>query len=787
MDSQEQAIPPALYHISKTAHDKRRKALLGYAEIDGNLHNDTENSLFRTTPLRQKNNLISHPTTTDSPQLPAAVPLNSTAVSQGNSPHVNQHLQTTPTRKSSQMPMKKWGLGNNEFSHFSVGVTPAYMDPFKDTSFKITPNESMNQPHGRFLNLRESLEKDIYKSTVRRRPPPKMRVDKEKMINTVKCAVLTTKRPPRIIAICSKSLTVTFFVYKMDDEELLKPFGNPFAKKRPATGGKTNVNQSVIASNPTILNIMSKMGFDKTKGLGARQQGIVEPIQATLREGRGAIGYGGESGTGEKSKLEPGFIRFGTPLEPLSSSGLDGNKHRGGKQTEKRPEFVYSDSWSQITESTKPGMEILDMTGVGARFIRASDGLQQMPSTGNETLDKNMEQIYATEKNIANLRGQIQYYENITKADVAEVGEFDKFFSMFGDQKDWNSIEGLEKICSSILIELPNFCYLNNIRDSIFLPLLHKLFAGKYGRWNIFQNYCGKNQHLNGNVSCPKSDILLAKAILFQESQKEWPPSEYHKLKKSSDLGTFDKFLFHTFYFPCQRSVINWDVSTDYTQFFEFRDDFNEIFPEWFHAYIFDKLIQPKIKVELERWDPRTSISDLEKWFLPFIKFYGDYLLAEQYVVKQKMKQAMNAWTPLDSSGLNVMKMIKRILPLKMFNAFVMENIVGKLEAFVKNMNISPIENATTPEIGMVVKWRDLIGEDKIVNIFVNALFPKIREVVKNILQSQEYGVEHVAHYYVFVRQMVPTSLVNDPLIRSEFCKILFLMESFYSQNQSNR
>ena len=62
-------------------------------------------------------------------------------------------------------------------------------------------------------------------------------------------------------------------------------FGD-WAKK----GGKESV----------IMNMMQKMGYEWGKGLGKEGTGIVEPVQATLRQGRGAIGAYGKEASGPK-------------------------------------------------------------------------------------------------------------------------------------------------------------------------------------------------------------------------------------------------------------------------------------------------------------------------------------------------------------------------------------------------------------------------------------------------------------------------------------------------------
>jgi G-patch domain len=76
--------------------------------------------------------------------------------------------------------------------------------------------------------------------------------------------------------------------------------GSSFAK----SSGKVSV----------IMNIMRGMGYEEGRGLGAQKQGIIEPVTAKLRPGRGAVGAYGREQQGPK---------FGGLWEiPDSGSGL---------------------------------------------------------------------------------------------------------------------------------------------------------------------------------------------------------------------------------------------------------------------------------------------------------------------------------------------------------------------------------------------------------------------------------------------------------------------------------
>uniref|UniRef100_A0A0N4ZQN1 LEM domain-containing protein n=1 Tax=Parastrongyloides trichosuri TaxID=131310 RepID=A0A0N4ZQN1_PARTI len=104
----------------------------------------------------------------NSPQFPGETPLNSTARSV-NSPssfgnRTQKRNEVTPTS------LLRNRLAGSMYTKFNAGVTPAQMDPFKNSSFKITPNSNEDVQRGKLLSIDDSLEREIIQSTVRRRP-----------------------------------------------------------------------------------------------------------------------------------------------------------------------------------------------------------------------------------------------------------------------------------------------------------------------------------------------------------------------------------------------------------------------------------------------------------------------------------------------------------------------------------------------------------------------------------------------------------------------------------------
>jgi tuftelin-interacting protein 11 len=115
------------------------------------------------------------------------------------------------------------------------------------------------------------------------------------------------------------------------------------------------------------------------------------------------------------------------------------------------------------------------------------------------------------------------------------------------------------------------------------------------------------------------------------------------------------------------------------------------IIPNWILNSVVEQLIMPRLEQEVDEWNPLTDVVPVHQWLHPWIPYAKDRLISSVYpVIRRKLSAALTAWHPSDKSALLMLKPWKQAFPQGDMDAFLMTNILPKLQVAMQELVINP-------------------------------------------------------------------------------------------------
>ena len=193
--------------------------------------------------------------------------------------------------------------------------------------------------------------------------------------------------------------------------------------------------------------------------------------------------------------------------------------------------------------------------------------------------------------------------------------------------------------------------------------------------------------------------------------------------------------------------------------------------PRWLHHNLFEQLLIPKIRAEIESWNPKKDTTLLHVWLFPWLPVIRDKfeLGGVWELVRMKMTASLADWHPSDDRALIMLTPWKQVFTQTEMESLVSRTILPKLVALLRaEFTVNPAAQDLKP-LEWTLSWvnAQLLSISLAVHLFETELFPKWHKVLWTWLSSASVSFEDVSQWYSSWKSLFPPEM--SELLQNQF------------------
>ncbi|XP_027196916.2 septin interacting protein 1 [Dermatophagoides pteronyssinus] len=566
--------------------------------------------------------------------------------------------------------------------------------------------------------------------------------------------------------------------------------------------------------------LLQKMGYQPGKGLGKNLQGIIEPIEAKKRPGTGSIGLYGPETTARKLRKgvedddddDDSEQKDQHNNEKKSINEKDWKRNDGMKKIktikvyEKSTDDIIRDSvkksWSNQNDDYLTGMKIIDMTGPQQQILSGLTKLHQ--SKPIKPKDDYRITEFNTRFDIPELRQNMERLIMLSEKNlVKRKREYDR---------NCNQIENLNEERER-LIGLDNV-YQRQLKTiqaiETFIESLeetkHDLSFEK-GLEN-FENFFTKfsteeNDELKRQLRSLKFDTIIKSVFgpIIRRELRTWHPFDNFAMDYSGHFErlrslilkskTFELILWQYWLPIVSRSMQTISLKIQFESIIAFVEKWQKILPKWLYEYFIANSLLPKMRSEVDDWNPLTDTISIHSWIHPWLPVLLttktstnnnsedelNFLFEPIYeIIRSKLSNALKNWHPNDCSARLILEPWKNVFKESSMQSFLEQNIVPKLEHTMQQWQLNPNQQSLN-EWNWLIQWSSLLSLNTIVSILERTFFPKWLNVLYVWLNSGVANFQEISNWYQGWKTLMGNDLINHIIVKEFLRKALIMMD----------
>ncbi|XP_026199995.1 tuftelin-interacting protein 11 [Anabas testudineus] len=551
--------------------------------------------------------------------------------------------------------------------------------------------------------------------------------------------------------------------------------------------------------------LLQKMGYQPGKGLGKNAQGIVNPIEAKVRKGKGAVGAYGNERTQQSLQDFPVVDSDEEEEKEFQKELGQWRKDPAGPGGKKKPKYSYRTVDELKAKGKLTGrstaasagelaqVKVIDMTGREQKVYYSYSQMTNKHSVPDEgppsmstrdqkgscfalpELEHNLQLLIdLTEQDILQSARRLQHEKDVV---VSLSHESRALQSRLDAEQD--AIQRMEAVlslverfpsgetapgegptlqeCARIFETLQTDYYeeyktmgLADLAVAVVYPLLKE----KLHSWDPLKDssYC-------------LEDVGQWRAIL--ESR------DLHSSAPDSNMDPYHRMLWEV-WIPVMRSCVSSWQPRFVGPMVDCVEVWAPLLPLWILDHLLEQLILPRLQREVDNWNPLTDTVPIHSWIHPWLPMLQTRLEPLYPPIRSKLSNALQRWHPSDTSARLILQPWKDVFTPGAWEAFMVKNIIPKLALCLEELVINPHQQQMEP-FHWVMDWEGMLSPSSLVSLLDKNFFPKWLQVLCSWL-SNSPNYEEITKWYLGWKSMFSDILLAQPLIKEKFNEALDIM-----------
>jgi len=555
--------------------------------------------------------------------------------------------------------------------------------------------------------------------------------------------------------------------------------------------------------------LLLQMGYQAGKGLGKNLEGRTKIVEAFVRKGKGCVGAYGSEGGGPKAQKVRGDSedeeekKFKDKLSQWRTGGQVAGKKKKVEYVYKSVEDVLQEGkWRKVRKDEggkAAAVKVIDLTGKERRELSGyhAIGGQQKPDEDGESsapigalqekrkanfelpelvhnlnllVDLCEQDILSSDRKLAHHKDRVQVLQmegekltELVEKEKAQIDSISQIIAVIDKLEERHDNETLDmdlalrafkKLQQEFRVEFQMY-QLGYIATTIVLPMLKKNLSS-------WQPLAGRQENLQCiTIFTNWKEVLEDDNDGAAQPGAEQPMSPYHNL-------VWEAWL------PQVRQAINRWSPRQPESLISFLDLWRPLLPVWILGNVLEQIVLPKLQAEVEVWNPLTDSTPIHAWLHPWLPPLGNRLEIVYPTIRNKLANALNNWHPSDRSAKLILLPWKDVFTRGSMQAFLVRNIVPKLESSISGLVINP-HNQNLDLWRSVIEWDDFLPPPQLADILAKNFFPRWLQVLAAWLNSNP-NYEEVTGWYQGWKGVIPVAVVGLPGVADYLSQALHMM-----------